>query len=82
MKKKKDDLIIDKDHRAYKDLALFLIYLTEHPKERLFQALRNWIGCGYLMADGQDTFYWEFFKENKIPKQRKKCSGSFTIQTC
>ena len=79
----RDDVIIGKDHRAYGDLELFLIYLAAHPDERLFQALRNWLGCGYIFISNkmspelikhcEDTFYWENFAEIKKPKQRKKC---------
>lgn len=50
-------------------LEQFTEYCANHPEERFFQALRNWMEVGYLLvADGadksdvltdvQDTFYW------------------------
>jgi len=40
-------------------LASFATYCKDHPKERFWQALRNWSGYGWIMADNVDTFYWE-----------------------
>jgi hypothetical protein len=54
-------------------LAEFTEYCKEHPKERFFQALRNWAKFPYLCwtdkypdggvfpegTKGGDTFFWE-----------------------
>ena len=51
-------------------LEQFTEYCANHPEERFFQALRNWMETGYLLvADGtdkddkftgiEDTFYWD-----------------------
>jgi len=37
----------------------FIEYCREHPHERFWQALRNWSGCGFILADGFDTFFWK-----------------------
>jgi hypothetical protein len=44
----------------------FIRYCEEHPKERFWQALRNWAGVGFIWAgdnhegeDIEDTFYWK-----------------------
>lgn len=50
---------IDKTYRSQIDLYNFILYLQENKEQRLFQALRNWLGCDNLQADGVDTFYLE-----------------------
>jgi len=45
--------------RNAKHLKNFTKYCKAYPEQRFFQALRNYIGCGFLMADDQDTFFWE-----------------------
>jgi hypothetical protein len=44
----------------------FLKYVAEHPELRLWQAIRNFSGYGFIFAsnditarDRIDTFYWE-----------------------
>lgn len=56
-KRNKVTILIDNTFVAQKDLYSFVHYLQDHKQERLFQALRNWLGCGFLIADGKDTFY-------------------------
>lgn len=46
----------------------FLNYVKTHPNERFWQALRNWVGCGFifisykmspeLLNHFEDTFFW------------------------
>lgn len=44
----------------------FIDYLTSHPSERFWQAVRNWSGQAYIWADEGgdsipvDIFYWEY----------------------
>ncbi len=61
-------------------LESFVAYCKAHPHERFWQALRNWVGWGFVWVsnkplfllddeglaawEGEDTFYWE---ENKTP---------------
>lgn len=52
-------------------LEQFTEYCANHPEDRFFQALRNWMERGYLLvSDGtdlgngkytecEDTFYWD-----------------------
>lgn len=49
-------------------LQSFIIYCTQHPDQRFWQALRNWSGAPYIfMGDklgaevqgGRDTFYFK-----------------------
>jgi hypothetical protein len=47
-------------------LSSFASYCIAHPKERFWQALRNWSGADYILwcsadagAQDQDTFLWE-----------------------
>jgi len=47
-------------------LGSFVLYCQEHPKERFWQALRNWSGFAFILASHsgyfhslKDTFYWE-----------------------
>ena len=47
-------------------LADFVKYATSHPKERFWQALRNWARVDYIYIkdrmlgeDIVDTFYWD-----------------------
>ena len=48
-----------KKHRDQETFNSFKEYWDNNQEQRFFQALRNWIGCGFLRADGKDTFYWE-----------------------
>ena len=55
--------------RNSRTLTSFTIYCREHPEQRFFQALRNWIQENVdikwnwlLVSDGKetrDTFHWE-----------------------
>lgn len=54
-----------------KNLTSFTLYCKKHPKERFWQALRNWAGVGYILVtntlDGgelEDTFYWSETKKH------------------
>jgi len=62
--------------RSTKLLDEFTQYCANHPEERFFQALRNWMETGYLLiAEGtdkndnyteiKDTYYW-----NELPCQK------------
>lgn len=47
----------------------FVEYCKAHPELRFWQALRNWMGCGFIFVSNRipadidhelkDTFYWE-----------------------
>ncbi len=50
-----------KDKKAKDSLIAFI---TAHPEQRLWQAIRNWSGFGFIwsgdkpdMSDAKDTFY-------------------------
>ena len=54
--------------RSSKLLSSFTTYCKKNPKERFWQALRNWAKVGFILVsdspqmDGavlEDTFYWE-----------------------
>lgn len=58
--------------RNSKLLQQFAAYCRDHPDERFWQALRNWSGCGFILAadysnkfpnkfwdNESDTFHWE-----------------------
>jgi hypothetical protein len=54
--------------KSYKLLESFVMYCTEHPEQRFWQALRNWSGDTYIfrgdklaseVQGGRDTFYFE-----------------------
>ena len=48
-----------------KVLKEFVKYCEKHPEYRFFQAIRNWLGIGFvyvsdeLIPDAEDTFFWE-----------------------
>lgn len=56
-------------NRNNKILEDFIKYCKEHPQERFWQALRNWVGYNFIITTNsdrwmtdtffQDTFYWE-----------------------
>lgn len=63
-----------KNHRDQETFNSFLDYWLTHEEERFFQAIRNFLGCAFLMADGVDTFYFEGksrFKKNKKTNKKK-----------
>jgi len=55
--------------KSLKSLLSFIWYCVRHPKERFWQALRNWLGTyNYIYVTKRlpenfleliDTFYWE-----------------------
>lgn len=54
--------------KNYNTLSDFVLYCSEHPEERFWQALRNWVGVAFIFVGdklsseavgGRDTFYWE-----------------------
>lgn len=58
--------------RNSKTLASFIEYCNNHPEERFWQALRNWVGFAFIVVSDyppfdqnfgentvEDTFYWE-----------------------
>lgn len=54
--KKNDEVILSKNQ---KELESFSKYCIEHPKERFWQALRNWSKVGYILtAEEQDDIRW------------------------
>ena len=54
-----------KETRNSKLLKSFTQYCKDNPKERFWQAIRNWSGYGFIIADGDDTFYWEGRRKNE-----------------
>lgn len=56
---KKTTRIVVPFSRNSAELASFVSYCVDNPQERIFQAMRNWIGCGFLRADDVDTFHCE-----------------------
>jgi hypothetical protein len=51
-----------------KTLSDFIKYCKQHPEQRFWQALRNWVGVGFIFTSSvilpydnqlQDTFYWK-----------------------
>lgn len=65
-----------KETRNSEVLAQFVAYCQAHPTERFWQALRNWVGCGFVYVSNRltgdsmcaDTFYWE--ERNKTEVRR------------
>ena len=57
-------------HRDQKTFDGFKKYWDAHPQERFLQALRNWLGCGFLNADEIDTFYLEDITKNYFKGSR------------
>ena len=63
--------------KSKKLLDSLVAYCTEHPKLRFWQALRAWVGWGFIFVcndydedknepiGAYDTFYWE---DNKKPE--------------
>jgi hypothetical protein len=50
--------------KSLKSLLSFVWYCVRHPKERFWQALRNWSKHDYIYVSAseghlEDTFYWE-----------------------
>lgn len=55
------------DRRSRKTKEAFIDYITTHPDERFWQAIRNFSGYSFVYVskkllegeDLEDTFYWE-----------------------
>lgn len=50
MKKININLIVDG-----KNKKSFLVYLSKHPQERMFQALRNWSGYNFILGSSHSA---------------------------
>ena len=79
MPKKRKTTSENSEHRDQTTFDLFKKYWDEHPQERFFQSIRNWIGCAFLMADRTDTFFWENIRIEKSKPKVKKTRVSKTI---
>ena len=58
---------MSEDHVSYAVLESFCKYCQDHPKERFWQALRNWADYDYVFVKnvGKTTLDTFYFKDRK-----------------
>lgn len=47
-------------NRNSKVLTSFVLYCSEHPEERFWQALRNWCGHNFILVNSRPPLDWHY----------------------